>query len=159
MTLLPEDQEYLRALVEGRSDWATFPQWFAMNAHRLARMLDHDQLRRLRHHLREGATAILRHFGMTLAMADREGPERTSGAAPCDDWTLYLCVERDASLATLSRLQQVLGLPMHAVLELRSRLPGVYERGQRDELEPAIRPLLPQLDRVSLYRFAAGHKT
>lgn len=67
-----------------------------------------------------------------------------------DDWVLGVC-ENPGSFNVYRRLRDVLKLPASAIANLRGRLPGVFKRGSREDLEKLYWPLHHAKLRVSLF--------
>jgi hypothetical protein len=129
--LPPEYAEPMKAFVEARKPWSDWPRWLSLNAHRLARLLPRDHMRRLREEPATFLPGLLAAHGVACEPPTPSGEE---GRSRPDEWALAIC-EDVSSLRVLSRLREAMGLPLSEVAELRRRLPGVYRRGTRDELE------------------------
>jgi hypothetical protein len=130
--LPPECMDYLKALVEGRQPWSGWPLWFAMHARQLARLLPRDDMRLLREDAPAHIPGLLaRH---RIRCQPPAASPQLKGACSPVEWALAVC-EDASSRENLSRLRQALEMPLSAVADLRCRLPGVYQRGPRDELE------------------------
>src|SRR4051812_36573810 len=84
------------------------------------------------------------------ALRHREEQTMSERPHPKPEWALAIC-ETPSSLRTLSRLREAMGLPLSAVAELRRRLPGVWCRGPRDELQRLLANLKQQGLRASLF--------
>jgi hypothetical protein len=128
--LPPKYAEPMRAFVEGRQPWDAWPRWLAPNARGLARLLARDQMRRLRVEPATFLPCLLADCGI---LCEPPAPAKEGRSRP-DEWALAIC-EDVTSLRALSRLRKAMGLPLSEVIELRRRLPGVYRRGTREELE------------------------